>query len=149
MMSKNLPLHTFPNAAASERTKKPSKHVLRLFFLTSHVLTSIQHHVLFPQGVWLTAEESRTPKGGMAVNKNSLKRGFKSERQSLNWKNAFRWRRTENIRFYAPEIVDEMPEEAAFHCDQHGMLTLDFGNCTPSEKMKICSASIANCEYFR
>ena len=120
--------------------QKNSKHVMRLFFLTSHVLTSIQHHALFPQGVWLTAEESRTPKEGMAVNKNSLKRGFKSERQSLNWKNAFRLRRTENIRFYAPNIVDEMPEEAAFHCDQHGRL-MDCDFCTPSENKNICSAS--------
>ena len=134
-MGKNLPLHTFPNAAASERTKT----LQTLHAAMSHVLTSIQHHVLFPQGVWLTAEESRTPKRGMAVNKNSLKRRFKSERQSLNWKNAG-WMRTENIRFYTPNIFDEMPEEAAFYCDQHGML-MDCGFCAPSENEKIWSAS--------
>ena len=41
----------------------------------------------------------------------------------------------------APSIAAKMLEEAAIRCDQHGILKFDLGNCTPSEKMKICSAS--------
>ena len=41
----------------------------------------------------------------------------------------------------APSIAAKMLEEAAIRCDQHGVLSFDFGSCTPSEKRKICSAS--------
>jgi len=75
-------------------------------------------HFLFPQGSWLT-EESKTLKGGMAVNQQS------------------------NIRIAlasAPNIVAETPEDAALRCDQHGMLR-DYGFCASSENEKMWSAS--------
>ena len=37
-------------------------------------------------------------------------------------------------------VADETPEEAAFCCDQHGIL-MDCDFCTPSENEKIWSAS--------
>ena len=78
-------------------------------------------NALFPQEAWLT-EGSKALKGNMQVAGN----------QQATFCIALA---------SAPSIAAKMLEEAAIRCDQHGMLTLDFGNCTPSEKMKICSAS--------
>ena len=78
-------------------------------------------NALFPQEAWLT-EGSKALKGIMQAAGN----------QEAKFCIALA---------SAQSIAAKMLEEAGFRCDQHGMLNLDFGNCTPSEKMKICSAS--------
>ena len=78
-------------------------------------------NALYSQEAWLT-EESKALKGNMQAAGN----------QQAEFRIALA---------SAPSIAAKNLEEAGFRCDQHGMLNLDFGNCTPSEKMKICSAS--------
>ena len=78
-------------------------------------------NALFPQEAWLT-EGSKALKGDMQAAGN--------QQAELCIALAS-----------APSIAAKMLEEAVIRCDQHGMLNLDFGICTPSEKMKICSAS--------
>ena len=82
---------------------------------------SNEKNALFPQEAWLT-EESKALKGNMQAAGN----------QQAEFRIALA---------SAPSIAAKTLEEAAIRCDQHGMLSLGFGICTPSEKMKICSAS--------
>ena len=86
-------------------------------------LTQIPHF-LFPQGAWLT-EESKALKGDMQAAGN----------QQADVRIALA---------SAPNIASKTLEEAAVRCDQHGMLSSDFGICAPSEEMKIWSASPEN-----